>query len=185
MTARIALFDRPFYFVRHGETETNARKIVAGSLDTELTERGREQAREAAEALAGEPITAVYSSPLKRARDTAAPIAERLALPLTIVQELAERNWGVLEGQPRNARMRGTTPEGAEPRDAFHARVLSGLGQIDTEVPLIVAHSGVFRVLCRALAVAEPESAVGNCLPLRIEPAGPGAWKMEPACTNR
>jgi len=183
----VTLFDRPFYFVRHGETETNARKVVAGSLDTELTERGREQARDTAEALAlaHEPITAIYSSPLKRARDTAAPIAERLKLPVTIVPELAERNWGVLEGQPRGTRMRGTTPEGAEAVDAFYQRILSGLAQIDAEVPLVVAHSGVFRVLCRALAVGEPASAVANCLPVRFEPAGPGAWKMEPACTNR
>jgi probable phosphoglycerate mutase len=185
VTTRVALFDRPFYFVRHGETETNARKVVAGSLDTELTQRGREQARETAEALAGEPITGIYSSPLKRARDTSAPIAERLQLPVTILPELAERNWGVLEGQPRGTRMRGTTPEGAEPPDAFYQRILSGLAQIDSEVPLVVAHSGVFRVLCRALAVGEPKSAVANCLPVRFDPVGPGAWKMELACTNR
>ena len=182
MTPRITLFDRPFYFLRHGETETNARKLVAGSLDTELTELGRRQALEAAEALAREPITAVYSSPLRRARDTAAPIAECLQLPIVVVPELAERNWGVLEGQPRGSRMRGTTPEGAEPLDDFVQRILRGLAQVEGDVPLIVAHSGVHRVLCRALALTEPESAVGNCLPFRVEPLGAGAWKMERAC---
>jgi len=178
----IALFARPFYFLRHGETESNARQLVAGSLDTELTPLGRQQALDAAQALAGEPITAVYSSPLKRARDTAAPIAERLGLPVVIVPELAERAWGVLEGQPRGSRVRGTTPQGAEPAEDFLQRILAGLAKIEGEVPLIVAHSGVFRVLCRALCVEESDSPVTNCLPLRIVPAGPGAWKIEPAC---
>lgn len=179
MNDDIALFGRPFYFLRHGETETNARQLVAGSLDTELTALGRGQALEAAEALANEPITAVYSSPLRRARDTAAPVAERLKLPVIIVPELAERTWGVLEGQPRGSRVRGVTPEGAEPIEDFAQRILRGLANIDGEVPLIVAHSGVFRVLCRTLAIAQSESPVTNCLPLRFVPLGARAWKLE------
>ncbi|MGZ8230321.1 MAG: histidine phosphatase family protein, partial [Burkholderiales bacterium] len=86
-----AVFTRPFYFLRHGETETNAAGLVAGSLDVDLTARGREQALAAAEALADEPITGVYTSPLKRARETAEPIAARLRLPLNVVEDLAER----------------------------------------------------------------------------------------------
>ena len=39
-------------------------------------------------------ITQVYSSPLKRARHTAEPIAKALNLPVTIIAEIAERNWG-------------------------------------------------------------------------------------------
>ena len=52
VTDAIALFTRPFYFLRHGETDLNARGIIAGSVDTELTDLGRRQALEAAEALA-------------------------------------------------------------------------------------------------------------------------------------
>src|ERR1044071_989182 len=94
----IPLFARPFYYLRHGETESNAAGTIAGSLDVELTPLGRDQARVAAKALAGAPITAIYASPLRRARDTAQPVAEALQLPVTILEEIAERNWGELEG---------------------------------------------------------------------------------------
>src|SRR5687768_2128817 len=91
-----ALFTRPFYYLRHGETEANASRIIAGSLDVDLTPLGREQAQAAARALSREPITAVYSSPLRRARETAEPVAEALALPIILIGEIAERNWGEL-----------------------------------------------------------------------------------------
>ena len=176
----IRLFDRPFYFLRHGETELNANRIVAGSIDTPLTPAGLQQAERAAEVLAQHRITGVYSSPMRRARDTAAPIAEKLKLPIVIIPELAERNWGTLEGRPRASRIRGVTPEGAETIEAFTTRVLAGLAQIDTETPLIVGHSGVFRVICRRLAIPEAEAPVTNALPLRLEPASAGAWKLVP-----
>src|SRR5438309_105120 len=126
----IPLFQRPFYFLRHGETKTNAERLVAGSLDTELTEIGRQQAIEAAAILASEPITAVYSSPLRRARDTATPVAAKLELSVIVIPELAERRWGVLEGKPRGTRRRGVTPEGAETSRAFAQRILCALAKI-------------------------------------------------------
>jgi probable phosphoglycerate mutase len=170
VTESIPLFQRPFYFLRHGETETNAQRLVAGSLDTALTEAGRQQALAAAEMLAGEAITAIYSSPLQRARDTAVPVAAKLELPIIIVADLAERNWGVLEGQPRGSRRRGVTPEGAETSRAFAQRILCALASIDSEAPLIVGHSGVFRVLCRSVGIMEASAPVANALPLRFEP---------------
>jgi probable phosphoglycerate mutase len=175
----IALFRRPFYFLRHGETETNVQHLVAGSIDTALTATGRQQALEAARVLANEPITAVYSSPLRRARETATPIAERLRLSVIVVPELAERAWGVLEGQPRGSRVRGITPEGAETVSAFAERILCAFAQIDTEAPLIVGHSGVFRVLCRTLGVAEDEAPVANALPLRFERLRETTWHVK------
>jgi probable phosphoglycerate mutase len=173
------MFSRPFYYVRHGETETNAHRLVAGSLDVDLTARGREQAYAAARALANVPITGIYSSPLKRARHTAEPIAEVLRLPVTLIDEIAERKWGDLEGKPRGSRRRGVMPEGAEGTDAFIARVLAGFTRIDTDVPLIVAHSGVFRVLCRTLRIVEAETPVANALPLRFVPIGESGWRID------
>ena len=179
MTRKIELFTRPFYYLRHGETESNAALLVAGSLDVELTELGRKQAEDAAAALADEPITSIYSSPLKRARDTAEPIALRLRLPVTVLPEIAERRWGALEGAPRTARVRGVTPEGAEAAAAFQARVMAGFAQVRGDVPLIVAHSGVFRVLCRSLEIVVTEGPVANARPVRVEPLAGGGWKME------
>ena len=137
------MFRRPFYYLRHGQTETNAYRLVAGSLDVDLTALGREQAHAAAKALASEPITHIYSSPLKRARHTAEPIATALNLPVTIIAEIAERNWGDLEGKPRGSRRKGIMPSGAETTEAFTQRVLCGFSCIDSDVPLVVAHSGV------------------------------------------
>ena len=183
MNPALPLFERPFYFLRHGETESNAQGIIGGSLDVELTPLGCEQAQYAAEALRGRGITHVYSSPLKRALHTAEPIAALLGLPVTVVAELAERNWGVLEGTPRSLRQRGMTPEGAETPEVFAARALTGLGHIAGDVPLIVAHSGIFRVLCRTLDIPETEAPVTNCLPLHVSPL-PSGWKLEPIQTG-
>jgi probable phosphoglycerate mutase len=174
----IALFQHPFYFVRHGETEMNASRLVAGSVDTALTELGHKQAADAALVLAAQPITGVYSSPLKRARDTAVPIAEHLGLPVVVIPQIAERNWGSLEGQPRGSRARGVTPQGAETTEEFSARVLAGFALIDAQLPLIVGHSGVFRVLCRMLEIGEAEAPVTNALPLKLTPSN-GGWKLE------
>ena len=179
MSESIALLERPFYFLRHGETELNANRIIAGSIDTELTEVGRRQAIDAGRILARHPITGVYTSTLRRTRDTALPIAEILKLPVIVIAELSERKWGVLEGQPRGTRVPGVTPEGAESTEEFTQRVFAGLAQIDTPVPLIVGHSGVFRVLSRTLGIVETEAPVTNALPLRLEPH-PGGWKLVP-----
>lgn len=181
MSNTIPLLQRPFYFLRHGETEMNADRLVAGSLDTDLTELGRRQALAAASVLAKHPITGVYSSPLRRALHTAEPIAERLKLPVVVIAQIAERNWGMLEGQPRGSRMRGVTPDGAETTEEFTRRVLAGFSKIDAAVPLIVGHSGVFRVICRTLNVVETEAPVTNALPLRFEPLPAGGWKLEAA----
>ena len=180
MSDTIALLQRPFYFLRHGETELNANRIIAGSIDTELTEVGRRQAIQAGEILAGHPITGVYTSTLRRTRDTAVPIAAILKLPVVVIAELSERKWGVLEGQPRGTRVPGVTPRGAESAEEFTQRVLAGLARIDAHVPLIVGHSGVFRVLCRTLEIVETEAPVTNALPLRLEPHPDGGWKLVP-----
>jgi broad specificity phosphatase PhoE len=106
----IPLLAQPFYFLRHGQIESNVRGTIAGSLNIRLTARGHAEARAAAVALERRDITAIYSSPLRRARDTAETIAAALKLPVLLMPKLAERNWGVLQGQPRELRVRGVTP---------------------------------------------------------------------------
>ena len=180
----VALFERPFYFLRHGQSESNRLRIIAGSMDVELTDLGRAQAREAIEALRPLGITQVTSSNLRRARETASIIARALALPQVIIPELAERNWGGLEGMPLASRVRGAPlPEGAETAEQYLERVRGALAQVKAEgVPLVVAHSGTHRVLSRLLGLAEPDDAIANCWPLRFTPpAGSGgAWSVAP-----
>ena len=61
--------------VRHGESEGNARGVITGSLDLDLTELGREQARRVGARFAEHPIAAIYSSTLQRAANTGAAVA--------------------------------------------------------------------------------------------------------------
>lgn len=179
------MFALPFYFLRHGETEANASRIVSGSLDVDLTPLGREQAQAAALALASTPITAIYSSPLRRARETAEPVAQALRLPVTIIPELAERSRGELEGKPSDTRIRGALPQGSESFEDFTRRVLQGLSQVDSGAPLLVAHLGVFRALCHTLEIVHTEGPVANALPLRFVPLAAGGWKLEAAPAPR
>lgn len=85
--------------IRHGESQFNATGRIQGQLDPELSELGLRQGAALARALAQAPIRAVYSSPLARARQTAAPIAGALGLPLRFVDELKELNAGCFQGK--------------------------------------------------------------------------------------
>ena len=179
--APIPLFEREFYFLRHGETEFNRLKLIAGSTDGELNDTGRAQARAAVEQVRALGVSHVASSGLRRARETAAIIAGALELPHAVVAGLAERNWGELEGQPQAARGPGTTPPGAETVDQFVARTRAALAAVDAGgTPLIVAHSGTYRVLCRLLQLEGPGEAVANCRPVRfVPPVQPGGqWSV-------
>lgn len=181
-SADLPLFTRPFIYLRHGETESNAAALIAGSWDVALTRKGYAQAGQAALKLRHAGVTGIYASTLQRSRETAEIVARELALPVVAIAELNERSWGELEGKPRTSRVPGTAPPGAEPPLEFVTRVVSGLALIDTALPLIVAHSGVYRVLCRLLSLPEPEEPIGNCTPLRFVPPAPGfgAWRIEP-----
>jgi len=85
--------------VRHGETEWNrARRIQGANSDTQLNQRGWQQAESLALRLKPEKIQAIYSSPLQRAQDTARAIAHYHQLPVEIEPSLKEIEVGALEG---------------------------------------------------------------------------------------
>ena len=86
--------------IRHGENDYSKKGKLAGRLPgIHLNERGQKQAEELGKTLAEVPIKAIYSSPLERAMETAAPIAN--ARKLSIIQEpgLLESNVGKWQGQ--------------------------------------------------------------------------------------
>lgn len=66
------------------------REVDCGVADPELSMAGREQARRLADYLAAETIDAIYCSPLRRARETAAPVAEAFSLPVHVLEGVAE-----------------------------------------------------------------------------------------------
>ncbi len=145
------------YFVRHGESEANLKKVFAGQKDDSLlTPDGREQARITAEEIKAEGIKIdhIISSPLQRAFETATIIADVLGIDHTeinIDKRIQEYDMGILSGKPhaRIPSIEFVTAEGAENAEDFKNRVeecihdaLKRQGNI-----LIVSHAGVGRVL--------------------------------------
>ncbi len=158
--------------VRHGETVANREFRYLGLRDDELSERGRIQAEQLTIALASLPIAAVYSSPLRRASETAAAIATRHSLAVDIEAGLREASFGVWEGMSRaevlarsedDARQllaweREPTcaPPQGESFAAVQTRILTTVAQLASthagQTIVLVSHVGPIKVLlCQAL----------------------------------
>ena len=84
--------------IRHGQSQGNAEGRFGGHTDTPLSPRGRKQAHATARALASEKFSAIYSSDLPRAIETASPLAKLVGVPLETTDALRERSVGVMEG---------------------------------------------------------------------------------------
>ncbi len=95
------------WIIRHGETKGNQAGILRGasSANDEITDAGHDQAQAMAERISGgEPCPqAVYASRYRRAQQTAQPLAERLAVPVTILPGIHEVDCGEWAGEPYSA----------------------------------------------------------------------------------
>ncbi len=156
------------FFIRHGATANNLSNppILQGrGIDLGLSEEGCLQAQQTAELLSTEPIVAVYSSPLLRASETAAAIAQRHHLNVQTIDALTEADVGDWEGQTWNTIERDQ-PEayaqfmqdsgkhgysGGENLTQVQERVLPAVREIMKshfgETIAVVAHNVVNRVL--------------------------------------
>ncbi len=88
------------YLVRHGETESNRLGLALGRDNVPLNEHGLWQAERVGRALASEPLVAVYSSPLRRALDTAEAVAGHHGREVQVEERLIEMDVGEVEGLP-------------------------------------------------------------------------------------
>jgi probable phosphoglycerate mutase len=162
-------------FIRHGETEWNRIKRIQGHIDIPLAATGLAQAerlarRFADQAKQGARLDAIYSSDLKRAQQTAQPIADALGLHLHLREGLRERSFGAFQGhdseeiairfpdqyahwQTRDA---GFAPPEGESHRAFYHRVLHAVEPIVAAHPggriAVVAHGGVLDCVRRFAA---------------------------------
>lgn len=84
--------------LRHGQTPLSVDRRYSGRDDVAMTAVGVDQAARAAGRLANWPISAIISSPLRRTRETAAPLAAAAGLPVTIDERLIETDFGQWEG---------------------------------------------------------------------------------------
>ncbi len=157
---------------RHGETDWNAQRRVQGHSDTPLNETGRAQAVALAKTLEGTELDAIYSSDLARARETARVVADRLRLPVSVLPELRERNFGTWEGLTdteileRFPDAKSGSWGDAETKDEMTERVLGALRRIADAHPggrvLVVTHGGPVRSLLVESGL-DGRGPIGNC----------------------
>ena len=148
-----------FVFVRHGENDLIRTRVAGRQNGVHLNEQGQKQAQKIANALSPLPIDAIYSGPLERACETAAPLCERLHLPLQIAEEFNEIDFGdwtnasftdlakMPEWQPWNSfRSFAATPNG-EMMIGVQARVLHKMRELRRLHRLLVvfSHGDVIR----------------------------------------
>jgi probable phosphoglycerate mutase len=89
------------WLIRHGESTWNTLGLAQGHSDqAELTSRGQRQATEVAERFRTLAVRVVYASDLRRAQQTALPLAAAVGVPVVLDARLRERSLGVLEGSP-------------------------------------------------------------------------------------
>jgi probable phosphoglycerate mutase len=168
--------------VRHGACDPPAPDgLIGGRSDPSLNERGRGEAAAAAERLAGERVGAVFTTPLRRTAETAAPIVERHGLEAVVLPELVEVYLGEWEGHGIHDRGSRGDPEltrvlseqrwdlipGAEPGDVFAERVRAGIERVadaapDGAVSVAVTHSAVIAEFCRQITGSEPFAFLHN-----------------------
>jgi probable phosphoglycerate mutase len=133
------------YLVRHGSTDWTGKRIIGNLPGVHLNEIGQAEAQKAAAFLQRNPIEAVYSSPLARTMETAAPLAARFNLPVFPLDSLREINFGELQGvgdelneSPIWHRFKthpsDVTFPGGESVSAAQERVVAGLNQISDRV---------------------------------------------------
>jgi probable phosphoglycerate mutase len=175
--------------VRHGETAWNVDRRLQGQIDISLNSLGQEQARRLAEALAEEPLDAIVTSDLVRARDTAQAVADRTGLPLTLDAGLRERNFGNFQGHTydeveklwpeESARWRRREPDfgaqGGETLQGFYDRCVATAERLAQahagQTLLLVTHGGVLDCLYRAAS--------------RVELNAPRTWELANTGVNR
>ncbi len=84
--------------IRHGQSKGNAERRFGGHTATPLSSRGRNQAQKTAHTLKSESLTAIYSSDLARAMETAEPLSKLTGLPIHATTAFRERSVGIMEG---------------------------------------------------------------------------------------
>ena len=159
--------ERLVYVVRHGATDWNQSGRIQGHIDIPLNETGRVQARLVSLRLATFKATALFSSDLLRAYETAQIIGQATGLEVTQNPGLREINFGAWQGlsslqirerdpevyAARRANPYDVAPAGAETWRHFYTRAVQAvheiLAMIEAERLIVVTHGGV----CTALGL--------------------------------
>ena len=150
------------YLARHGQTPLNQGDDLRGLVDPPLNETGQEQARRLGSALGSRNPAAVVASPLRRAIETAQPVADRAGLPVTTDQCLLDRDYGPQTGVSKKEVIErwGSVDDapGVEPGAAVRERAVRGLTELARrhrgETIVVVSHDAVNQ---QVLAAFDPD----------------------------
>lgn len=171
------------YLVRHGESEANIQRRYSGITDVDLSQTGRIQAKIAGQHLINEKISNIYSSPLKRARDTAKIICNEINIDIDkIIIEpcLVEVNFGLFENMTWDEISLNYKEETENwilkkhkykfPEGEGYEDIIKRISVFMDNVPdnsLIVTHFGVIQSILLYLGIADDMSLwdyiISNC----------------------
>ncbi len=172
--------------IRHGQISANRDGRWHGSTDSQLTWRGKRQARRTSAHLGthGPPIHAIYSSPLQRCLQTASAVSAALDVEVQIEQGLREYAIGEWEDMPfkeliathdfiaRATENPNFEPPGGESLNTVATRIVEGLRRINEahapdQTVLVVSHGAAMAVALGVLLDGDPgkwvEYQFGNC----------------------
>lgn len=160
------------YFLRHGQTAASRENVFSGSIDPELTSEGRAMSEAFAAAYRALPWAAVFTSPLRRAIETATPLCAAARIEMQPRDGLKEINYGVWEGKPvevvareyHDDYLRWTAdpawypPTSGEPAITIANRAMQVVEEIKQRYPkgnvLVVSHKATIRItLCSLLGI--------------------------------
>jgi broad specificity phosphatase PhoE len=155
------------YLIKHGETTGDLEDRYGGEYDDSLSEKGKEQAKKLASKIKNKSIKIIFSSPKKRAIETAEKVSEATGVDVIILENLRERNqYAILSGltkaealeqypeevQKLDAHAYKTLVSDSENYDKFAERVKDVFDKILSETDediAIITHSGPIKVLFR------------------------------------
>lgn len=177
---------KPFYFLRHGETDWNLARRLQGQTDIPLNENGKEQARAVSHVVSRLDLAKVCVSPLSRAYETAVIASEHNQVVIEVVAGVQEVTIGEKDGEIvgdwfHQWKAGEIEIQGAERWSEFRMRIVEGINSTLDNVGdvLVVSHGGVYGALTEAISIS-PQVHIGNCMLLHLTPAPDSdeAWNV-------
>lgn len=190
-----------YFLVRHAVHGLLGEKLVGRMTGVALSAAGRKQAQQLVQRLAGERVTAIHASPRERTRETAAPLAEHIGIPVHVAPELDEVDLGEWTGrsfeelktdmrweQWNKARLIARPP-GGESMLEVQRRVVGHLETTRTAHPdgriVVVSHSDVIRAaLLYFLGMSIDEFARIEVSPASVSTVVIGDWGAQVVLLN-